>query len=70
MEHRVRATRAALSSAERCHQQLFDLSTDPAELVDLTEQDRDPTRPIAMVDQITDALIDADDLCRPEPTHT
>ena len=47
--------------------QLFDLSTDPDELVDLSAHDRDPDRRTAMVDQLTDALIEADDLCRPEP---
>jgi arylsulfatase A-like enzyme len=52
------------------HQQLFDVSTDPDELTDLTEHDRDPVRRFAMVEQLTDALIEADDLCRPEPMRT
>ena len=48
-------------------EQLFDLSADPDELVDLSEHDRDPVRRAAMVEQLADALIEADDLCRPEP---
>jgi arylsulfatase A-like enzyme len=48
-------------------EQLFDLSADPDELVDLTEHDRDSARRAAMVDQLADALIEADDLCRTEP---
>lgn len=48
-------------------EQLFDLTTDPDELVDLTEHDRDPVRRAAMVERLADALIEADDLCRPEP---
>jgi hypothetical protein len=46
-------------------EQLFDLTADPDELVDLTVRDR--TRRAAMVDRLADALIEADDLCRPEP---
>jgi arylsulfatase A-like enzyme len=46
-------------------EQLFDLTADPDELVDLTVRDR--TRRATMVDRLADALIEADDLCRPEP---
>ncbi len=48
-------------------EQLFDLSADPDELVDLTKDGRDPERRSAIIEQLTDALIDADDLCRPQP---
>ncbi len=49
------------------HEQLFDLAADPDELRDLTEHDRDPARRAEMVLQLADALIEADDTCRPEP---
>ena len=48
-------------------EQLFDLAVDPDELVDLTEHDRDPDRRAPAITQLADALIDADDICRPEP---
>jgi arylsulfatase A-like enzyme len=48
-------------------EQLFDLIDDPDEMVDLSGPDRDPVRRAAMVEQLTDALIAADDLCRVEP---
>lgn len=49
-------------------QQLFDLASDPDELIDLSERQRDPQRKAAVVEQLVDALIESDDLCRSEPT--
>ena len=48
-------------------EQLFDLAVDPDELIDLTEHDRDPDRRAQAITQLADALIGADDICRPEP---
>ncbi len=48
-------------------EQLFDLAADPDEMVDLSEDDRDPARRAEMTSLLADALIAADDLTRREP---
>ena len=48
-------------------EQMFDLSNDPDELTDLTIDGRDQGRRADMVPGLTDMLIAADDICRPEP---